>query len=149
MDQVTDLLQKWLENVIRLSMQNFILFSKEKNLSMSQIGALMFIHRQFECGISNIGEKLGISNAAASQMLDRLVKLGLISRQEDPKDRRGKILTLTRKGNQILQESIKIRQNWQNELMCLLDNEEKKKIKEALKILIQKTNDFLLSNKEK
>jgi len=116
---------------------------------MSQIGALMFIHRQFECGISNIGEKLGISNAAASQMLDRLVKLGLISRQEDPKDRRGKILTLTRKGNQILQESIKIRQNWQNELMCLLDNEEKKKIKEALKILIQKTNDFLLSNKEK
>ena len=130
-------------------MQNFILFSKEKNLSMSQIGALMFIHRQFECGISNIGEKLGISNAAASQMLDRLVKLGLISRQEDPKDRRGKILTLTRKGNQILQESIKIRQNWQNELMCLLDNEEKKKIKEALKILIQKTNDFLLSNKEK
>ncbi|RLI66993.1 MAG: hypothetical protein DRO88_00480 [Promethearchaeia archaeon] len=149
MDQVTDLLQKWLENVMRLSMQNFILFSKEKNLSMSQIGALMFIHRQFECGISNIGEKLGISNAAASQMLDRLVKLGLISRQEDPKDRRGKILTLTRKGNQILQESIKIRQNWQNELMCLLDNEEKKKIKEALKILIQKTNDFLLSNKEK
>ncbi len=49
-------------------------------------------------GVSEIGGQMGVTNAAASQAVDRLVHLGLIERTEDPDDRRAKRLTLTQAG---------------------------------------------------
>ncbi|WP_457559400.1 MarR family transcriptional regulator [Candidatus Harpocratesius sp.] len=149
MGQTSSLLQKWLEIVMRLSMHNVILFSKKKNLSMSQISALMFIHRQNRCGISNLGSNLGITSAAASQMLDRLVKQQFITRQEDPNDRRVKKLTLTEKGKKILKESFQARQYWQKELIKMLTPEEEEKVQIALKILIHKSEDLVQPQKHK
>jgi DNA-binding MarR family transcriptional regulator len=131
-------LHSWIEVFMRRSMHNFILYSKESGLSMSQIGALFRIHR-FASGVSDLGDNLGISKAAASQMLERLVQQELIVRTEDPNDRRSKKIVLSEKGCQTLQESMDARQEWLNDLAITLSPDEKKQIISALNILIEKT----------
>ena len=110
-DPFVNTLGEWIEVFMRRSMHNFICYSKEKGLSMSQIGALFHIFRD-KSSVSEISDNLGVTSAAASQMLERLVQQGLILRKEDPNDRRVRQIVLTDKGHQILQESIAVRQGW-------------------------------------
>lgn len=130
--------QEWIEIFMRNSLHSFILYSKESGLSMSQIGALSHIHRG--CGgVSDMGENMGITSAAASQMLERLVQQGLVLRTEDPIDRRAKRLVLTEKGVQVLQESIRHRQKWLDSLADTLTPAEQEQIAAALTLLVEKS----------
>lgn len=121
------------------SMRNFMLFSKESGVSIPQIGALMQIqHGGLRC-ITEISADLGITSAAASQMLERLVQQKFIVRSEDPMDRRMKQIVLTEKGLQMLKESIRARQSWLDELASILSPAEQVQISAALNIMIEKT----------
>jgi DNA-binding MarR family transcriptional regulator len=134
-------LRSWIEIFMRRSMRNFILYSKECGLSMSQIGALFHIFRR-SSGVSNLGDDLGITSAAASQMLERLVQLQLIHRSEDLHDRRFKQIVLTDKGRHTLQESLQARQSWLDDLANTLSTSEKEQITAALNIMIAKANQL-------
>jgi DNA-binding MarR family transcriptional regulator len=105
---------------------------------MSQLGALFHIHRMGSSGVTDLGEHLGVTSPAASQMLERLVQQGLILRSEDPSDRRVKQIVLTEKGLHVLQESMPARQNWLQELATALSDSEKETITAALDILIDR-----------
>ncbi len=134
-------LRSWIEVFMHRSMRNFIHFAKESGLSMSQIGA-MFRIRHGSSGVSDIGDDLGVTSAAASQMLERMVQQGLIVRSEDPNDRRVKHLVLTDKGQNTLHEGIQARQKWIEELAELLTDEEKESALGVLQILVEKTNQL-------
>jgi len=127
---------------MRRSMRNFLHYTREKELSMSQIGALFHLNRMGTCGVSAISDDLGVTDAAASQMLERLVQQGLITRSEDPHDRRVKQIVLTEKGHQVLQESIHARQGWLEDLARVLSKEEKEQVVAALQILIEKASQL-------
>ena len=134
-------LGKWIEVFMRHSMRNFIHYSKDSGLSMSQIGALFHIHRGAS-GVSDLGVDLGVTSAAASQMLERLVQLHLILRSEDPHDRRVKQLILTDEGRQVLQESLHARQSWLDDLAGALSPGEKEQIITSLNILIDRASQL-------
>jgi len=70
------------------SMHGWSHFVKSTGLSMQQFSILMQLHYRSHCGISDISERFEISNAAASQLADKLVQSGLIERVESPEDRR-------------------------------------------------------------
>lgn len=140
-DPFVQILREWFEAFVRRSMRNFILYARESGLSMSQIGALFRISHSAG-GVSDLGEDLGISSAAASQMLDRLVQQHFILRTEDMHDRRFKQIALTEKGRQTLKDSLFARQNWLDDLSQRLTEPEKAQIKAALMILIEKTNQL-------
>jgi len=120
---------------------SLILSLKKNELSMSQIGALFQIHRG-KSHVSDLGDGLGISTAAASQMLERLVQQGLILRSEDPRDRRVKQLVLTDKGRGIMQDVLQARQGWLNDVVSALSADERNQIAAAVRILIDKTNQL-------
>jgi DNA-binding MarR family transcriptional regulator len=130
--------QKWIEVFMRNSLRSFILYSKETGLSMSQIGALFHIFKGGS-GVSDIGEEMGVSSAAASQMLERLVQQGLILRTEDPRDRRSKKIILTERGQQIMEASIRVRQQWLTEIAGILTPAEREQVTAAMTLLIEKT----------
>lgn len=134
-------LKRWVVVFMRSSMRNFIFYIKERGLSMSQIGALFLIHKG-SSNVSDIAEELGITNAAASQMLERMVQQNLILRSEDPNDRRVKQVNLTESGRQVVRESIAARQVWLDNLARALSNCEKEQIDTALNILIEKANQI-------
>ena len=53
-------------------------------------------------GVSDIGEHMQISAAAASQLVDKLVQSGLLDRIEDINDRRARLLSLSPKGRALI-----------------------------------------------
>ena len=128
-------LQEWLEVSRRNSMHHYFRFARENGLSMSHFGAMFHILRRGTCGVTDLGEHLCVSSAASSQMLDRLVQQGLILRAEDPNDRRGKQITLTEKGHQLLNEGVHARQDWMIELADSLTPSEKEVIMKGLNLL--------------
>ena len=132
---------KWVVVFMRSSMRSFIFYLKERGLSLSQIGALFLIHR-CSSRVSDIGDELGVTSAAASQMLERMVQQGLILRSEDPNDRRVKQIVLTDKGRQIIRESLNARQGWLDNLVQALSDSEKEQINRALNILIDKASQI-------
>ncbi len=134
-------LRDWIEVFMRRSMRNFIFYARESGLSMSQIGALLHIYKGAG-GVANIGSDLGVTSAAASQMLERLVQLELILRSEDLHDRRVKHIVLTEKGRRVLQESIQARQGWLEDLANTLSEGEKEQVTAALNVLIEKATQL-------
>ena len=109
---------------------------------MSQIGALFHLNRMGTSGVTDLADHLGVSNAAASQMLERLVQQSLILRTEDPNDRRVKQVVLTDKGCQVLEDGIHARQGWLDALADSLSDIEKEEIISTLQLMIKKTENL-------
>jgi DNA-binding MarR family transcriptional regulator len=133
-------LQKWMEVFMHRSVHGFVGYARESGLSMSQVGALFHIHHRGSSGVTDLGDNLGVTSSAASQMLERLVHQGLMLRSEDPSDRRLKHIILTDKGLQVLQQIVRARQSWLSDLAATLSDSEKEAIISALNILIDKVN---------
>jgi len=122
------------------SMRRFIHYARESGLSMSMIGALFHLDKMGSSGVTDLGEHLGVTSAAASQMLERLVQQELIQRSEDPTDRRVKQIALTDKGCRVLEEGLRARQSWLDNLADNLSPEEKEQITDAMKVMIEKAD---------
>jgi DNA-binding MarR family transcriptional regulator len=139
-DPFVTILHQWIEIMIQRSMQKFLHYARERGLSMSQFGVLFHLNRMPSCGVSDLGDHLGVTSAAASQLLDRLVQQGLIQRTEDPHDRRVKQIALTDEGRQVLDEGLQARQDWLEDLSQALTPDEKQQIGACLRTLIDKTS---------
>jgi len=133
---------QWVDIFMHRSMRRFIHYAKESGLSMSMIGTLFHLSKKGCAGVTDLGDHLGVTSAASSQMLERLVQQELILRTEDPTDRRVKQIVLTEKGHQVLDEGIRARQGWLDDLVEILSQEEKDLIKGALDIMINKANQL-------
>jgi DNA-binding MarR family transcriptional regulator len=123
-------------------MGNMFAFIRDKGLTMAQFGAMMHILNKQSCGVSDIGSDLGITNSAASQMLERLVQLNLITRSEDPADRRSKQIVLTDKGRQLLHEGSQANRAWLEDLAHAMTAAEQEQVRQAFEILIEKARQM-------
>ena len=110
--------------ILRRSVHEFIRSMKEAGISPSQLNTLMRLHYQGSCPISEVGDELGVSAAAASQMAERLVQLGFIERSEDSDDRRIKRIRLTSVGKAMVARGIEARVSWIKGLKQFLGPEE-------------------------
>jgi len=136
------ILQEWFGIFRRRMMGSFFTYAKDKGLTMAQMGAMFHVYQKGACGVSDIGSDLGVTNSAASQMLERLVQLKLITRSEHPTDRRVKQIVLTDKGRQILQESSHANQDWLEDLVQVMSVDEQQRVQAALVTLIDKSQQI-------
>src|SRR5512137_2506471 len=123
-DPLVSTLQEWFGIFRRLMMGSFFTYARDRGLTMAQLGAMFHISQKGACGVSDIGNDLGVTNSAASQMLERLVQLKLITRSEDPSDRRAKQIVLTDKGRQLLHEGSQANRLWLEDLAHSMTTEE-------------------------
>ena len=130
-----EVIREWSEVFMQRSMRDFRKFMDETGLSFSQINILMRLIHAGTTGVSEIGEQLGVSNAAASQAVDRLVILDLIKRTEDPADRRAKQLALPQKGRILIESGIEARSRWVEGLTDALTPDQQTMIVAALTLL--------------
>lgn len=136
-DRLTRVLQDWSEVFMHRSMRDFKRFMDDSGLSPSQISALMRLYHQGQCGVSDLGEHVGVTNAAASQMVDRMVQLGLFTRQEGSRDRRFKQVALTPQGEALVLAGIEARRAWMEGLTTTLASQEQEAIIAALVLLTE------------
>lgn len=135
--QLIQTIRQFMDIAMHHSMRERSHFAKATGLSMPQFGILMQLHYRGNCGVSDISDRFDITNAAASQLVDKLVQSGLIQREEDPHDRRAKLLNLTEKGRALIQQGIEERYRWVDQLAGKLTAEERAKVAKALTILTE------------
>lgn len=128
----TLVVREWSEVFMRRSMRDFFRFTKDTGLSNPQISTLMRLYYQGACGVSDIGAHLDVTNAAASQMIEKLVQSGLLERAEDHTDRRAKQITLSAKGRKLIEQSIEARRRWLEELTDAFTSAQQEAIIDAL-----------------
>ena len=141
-DSIVATLTSWTDLFMRRTMRNFLLYAKQNGFSLTQVSAIFMLHRKGTCSVSDIGDELEITSPAASQLLDRLVEQGLVMRTEDPIDRRHKKITLSKKGEVILNEGMRLRQRWLEELVQLMSPEEQAQVLAGINIMLDKVHQL-------
>lgn len=136
-EQVTSIVREWAEVFMRRSGRDFKRFMDATGLSFSQLNILMRLFHRGHFGVSEIGERMGFTNAAASQAVDRLVQMGYVERTEDSRDRRAKRLELTGKGSKLISEGIEARGKWIEAITKSLTPEQQAMIVSSLTLLTE------------
>jgi DNA-binding MarR family transcriptional regulator len=108
----------------------------------------MYIYHAGECQVSDIGVLAGVSKAAASQLVERLVQQGLVERQEDPVNRRTKILRLSEKGKTLIRSGVPSNR-FLMDMMTSLTVDQRQTVQAAFSILAQAARQMHTSNKPK
>lgn len=135
-------LGEWMETSMHHSFHAFIKHNRESDLSLSQINALFRLYHHGSGSVHGLAAHLGITNAAVSQLLDPLIDAGLLTRSENPRDRRLKCLELTEKGQGFVEESMKKRHAWVSDLANGLSEAEMAQILPAIRLLNQRMLAF-------
>src|SRR5215216_802541 len=142
--QFTQAIRSWMDVFMHRSMRGWGRFAKSTGLSMPQFSVLMQLHYRGACGMSKVSEGFDITPAAASQLVDKLVQSGFVQRVEDPNDRRAKLLSLTTKGQELIQQGIEERYRWVEEVATKLSAEERAQVSEALNIMTRAAQEMEL-----
>ena len=75
-----------------------------ESLSVPQFRMLAFLDRHPGASLSQVAEHLGVTKATASNLTERLVQKNLVSKVENPQERRHVVLNLTEIGKYHLQQ---------------------------------------------
>jgi DNA-binding MarR family transcriptional regulator len=96
-------LNERLVEVIFTASKTFRSWMREcSGLSVPQFRVLTFVSRNSSCSLFELAQYLGISAPSASRLVEALLLKGLISREDDKKDRRRVQLKLTTEGKNVL-----------------------------------------------
>ena len=71
-------------------------------LTIGQLKSLFFISNEGGTSSKKLAEALGVTPTNVTGIVDRLVKQGLVSRAEDPNDRRMLLLKSTKAGEELI-----------------------------------------------
>ena len=147
--ELTESVRQWMDVFTMRSMHAWGRYVKASGLSMPQFSILMNLNYRHPCGISDIGEHMEISAAAASQLVEKLFQSGLLERAEDPHDRRAKLLTLSDKGRALIKNGIEARSSWVDEMIAALTPDEYENVAAALGSLTRAARQLEIKKPDK
>ena len=101
-DVIEQVLQEFAAELMKHSTGDMLHLMRRAELSMPQLATLMFLHRHGAASLGHIRDHLGLTLGATSHLVDRLVAAQLVSRVEDPQDRRHKQIALTDAGQALV-----------------------------------------------
>lgn len=81
-------------------------------ISRTQLAAMELLSAGSPLLVGHISRELGISTGTASEMLEQLVKQGLVARVDDPADRRRTLVSITPAGRRQFRRAFKERWAW-------------------------------------
>jgi DNA-binding MarR family transcriptional regulator len=111
----------------------------ESGLSFAQMKVLVELQTpDAEHTVTALAEQIGISAASASRAADEMVRRKLVTRVEDPDDRRVKRLALTAKGQRLADRIISARLASLEEFTGSLEMGERHKLESALDALLER-----------
>lgn len=130
--QLPSALLRFMQAYLRFSIDDLTSALKEHELTMPQLAALQFLRAEGPRSVSAIADHLNLSRTATSHAVERLVGKELVSREEDPRDRRRKSVTLSPTGAQLLTELHRRAATTLNELLANLPEDERDALERAV-----------------
>jgi DNA-binding MarR family transcriptional regulator len=132
-----------IEEIIRLQQMSHALGQyapeawMELNLTIVQLKSLFFIDSEGSTNLKKLASALGVTPPDVTRIVDRLVEQGMVTRQENPEDRRMQLLQATKKGKALL---TRLRENKTTHLyrtLTHLSTEELTMVAQGLRALIR------------
>ncbi|HEY1853361.1 MAG TPA: MarR family transcriptional regulator [Solirubrobacterales bacterium] len=115
---------------------------EETGLSLTQCKAILEIGGLGEvipnCQLKELAERLGASTPAISRAVDDLVKKGLVTRVEDPDDRRARRIELTTKGRDVVDRIVTVRLKGVTAFAASLSATQRRKLDAAVDALMDR-----------
>jgi len=90
----------------------------ELSLTLAQLKSLFFISSEGNTNVRKLAAALSVTSANVTGIVDRLVKQGLVTRRENPEDRRMLLLQVTDKGRALITD---LRERQTSRLSKILD----------------------------
>ena len=107
------------------------------DFSMPQLATILLLEEDGELTIKQVAEVLGRSVSTTSRMLDQLVERGLVSRREDERDRRAKLVASTERGRALIATLEQRRAESQMAVIDYLSDEEQAEVGRAMALLAE------------
>jgi len=107
-------------------------------LSFTQVKCLGLLSDADAMSVSTLADELVISLAAASRAVDALVQRGEVSRVEDARDRRSKLLSITPRGRRTFEDLIAVRRAGVERLLADLDPDDLEGLAAALRPILER-----------
>lgn len=104
-------------------------------LTMSQTKAMYLVIASGPMRMSELADRLHVTNSTATGQADRLVELGLLERHEDPADRRQVVVSATPDAEQILERFRELNSRRMREMLTRVDADDLPTVERALSIL--------------
>jgi len=105
-------------------------------LSIGQLKSLFFISNRGQTNLGSLAAALKVTPTNTTGIVERLVKRGLISRTENPEDRRFLVLKTTTRGEQLVSELRQRRSERMREILGRLNDSDIARLKTALNSLV-------------
>jgi DNA-binding MarR family transcriptional regulator len=107
------------------------------SLTISQLKSLFFIESESGTNFRKLAAALGVTPPDVTRIVDRLVEQGLVSRRENPEDRRMLLLQTTKKGKALLASLRDSRTAHLSHILARLSTEELTTIAQGLTALVR------------
>lgn len=105
------------------------------DLSVPQFRALNFLYRRPGASLSDVADHVGVTLPSMSKLVEKLVARGLVTRQDDPGDRRRITLALTEPGRAELQAAREATHARLAQRLATLSPEQRAVVAEAMRAL--------------
>lgn len=112
---------------------------EEFGINTTQLHLLFEISDSCDINQEKISERCNINKGAVARSIKKLEDNGLVSRQIDENNRRQNKISLTQKGEDILNESKKILHSWEDEVILDKGYIDKELLQQILKEIAIKT----------
>lgn len=114
-------------------------------LSLSQMRSVFILGSHGSpMSVNELAGELGLSLAAAGRGIDKLVGLGIVDRREDASDRRIKRISLTGKGQEIVDAQHLVKQDLLRDFISRLPAGIRDNLRSALDAVVNGDNDYWL-----
>ena len=111
-------------------------FLSKAHITSAQMIMLVAIHDYGRCKLGTLAKTRGISPPTATGLIDRLVRAGYVKRSPDPEDKRAVSVSLTKKGEKIVQDFLNtVQKRWKNILVHLSTEEQRQYLNILRKIV--------------
>jgi DNA-binding MarR family transcriptional regulator len=116
--------------------------SGSDEITLAQFQALKLISQHGHCTIGSIAEGLSVSQPAATMLVDRMVKRGMVERQPGRNDRRQAEVSLAEYGKELLVRIESERMEYLAEILKLMGRSEREQFVESLERFIAAVVEF-------
>jgi DNA-binding MarR family transcriptional regulator len=138
-EQLADDLMRFFVHHMSGEDNDFLELIAELDLTIPQLRAIFVIGKSERAlALTEVAPRMGLSVAAAGRAVDRLVRDGLLTRAEDPADRRIKRLALTDRGRTVTERINGARTADLRQLAARLDERERGDLAAALAPLLDR-----------
>jgi DNA-binding MarR family transcriptional regulator len=107
----------------------------ERGMTLPRFDVLAALDRHGEMNMGALSQALLVSNGNVTQLVQKLVRDGLVEMHKPPSDRRSSIVRLTPEGREIFGRLARAHQDWIDQMVGGLDYTQRERIYVALGVL--------------